>query len=234
MEIEQLERVILQAINTMHGNQNRSSLLLFSGYDRYPVEKFLVEAKEIAKTQPVKLAVDKGTRSLLPLGEIQESFGSDTLCCGDGPVDFNDLLSGVDLVVAGSLDLSVASKIARLIGDSLSARIVSECFIRGIRVVAVDFTKGITFANENYHLQVQAVKEILISFGMEFIPLDEIRLLTAESTSEADGGEEVGNIITEKFVHEFLGKELKITRDAVITPLAKDAIKERKIKLTRG
>lgn len=228
-----MEKAINKALNSLTHNNSPVRLLVFSGDNQYQVESFFVEAKEISKGRQVKIAVDQNIQRILPESKIRESLNPvDIFYSGDYP-DIQKIFDGVDVVITGSMNLSNAAKIAHLISDSFSTRIVSESLLRGIRVISNDFIRGMTFSNESYQKQVHKIKGILESYGIEFFPLDQIKFLTTTAALESKLKESDSSIITESFIKQFQGKELKVSRDVVITPLAKDTINEKKINLIR-
>jgi hypothetical protein len=232
VEFEELEKIIHKALSSIDQNSENTVLLVFSGDSRYLNEKFFIEAKEIGRKKPLKIAIDKGAQRYITESQTREIQGLvKVYCCGSN-IDIEDVLAGVDTVVLGSMDISSASKIARLIIDSLSEKVASESFIRGLRIMAASFIPE-EIKNKNYYSEIKRLEGILESYGMEFLRVEDIKKqLIRDTNSSSNTGAQ--KVITESFIKDWNGKELKIEPDTVLTPLAKDAIHERKINLTRG
>ena len=232
MDTKEIEQIVHRILNALNEKSNTESVLLvFCGGSRYALEKFLIEANEIGKTSRIKAAVDKSAVKLLPAERFEGLQGIQSVFSSECE-DFDQMFEGVHTVVFGNMDINTAAKIAHLLTDSLAARIASEAFIRGIHSVSNTFGDGIEIKNESYAAAVGELIKKLSRFGMEFMPVESIS--NRFKTHPAVKVQMPLKIITEDVVNGLKGSELCIDKDAVVTPLAKDAIREKKVVLTRG
>jgi hypothetical protein len=234
METEEFEKIVLKVLNYLKQSDGHEKLLVFSGDSRYLIDKFFVEAQQIGKRTQVKVAVDLNTQRFLSESKIRQLQGAIKVYGYNEDADLEDIFEGVDMVVIGSMDINNASKISNLTADSLSSKIASQALSKGIRLLSNDFMTDITTTNSNYHLAVKRIADTLESYGVEFIPVEEIKKHFDQDKISQDSDGILSDLVTEKFIKEFQGNELKLKQDVVITPLAKDAIRERKIHISRG
>lgn len=232
MDTKEIEQIVHRILNALNEKSNTESVLLvFCGSNRYALEKFLIEANEIGKENRVKAAVDESAMKLIPAERFEKLRGVQFVFSSECE-DFDQMFDGVNTVVFGSMDINTAAKIAHLLTDSLAARIASEAFIRGIHTVSNAFGSEIEIKNENYAAAVGGLVRKLSGFGVEFMPVESIR---NKFKAHSEIKEQTPlKIITEDVVNSLKGSELRIDGDAVVTPLAKDAIREKKVMLTRG
>lgn len=232
MDMMELEQVIRKALKLMQNDAQHFILLVMCGDNRYSLEKFLVEADEIGRKNRLKIAADAHAATCLSKERLQSIHGVESVVCGVCTEEYDGLFSGVDTVAFGSMDIGTASKISNLDTDTLAARIASEAFMRGIRVISNNFLEDFEIKNESYRAAVNKVIQKLNGFGVTFVPLDGIKKQFAQASEEHV--ETPVKIITEDAVKKLNSHELRIAQDAVVTPLAKDILKEKKIVLTRG
>lgn len=231
MDTKELEQVIYRALKMLKAEEH-FVLLTVCGDSRYAIERFLMEAGELGKKTRLKVAVDENSEALLPDGGLKKPGGIESVYGGGCEKNYDEIFRGVDAVVFGSMDIGTASKIGSLMTDTLSSRIASEAFVRGIRVISDAFAEEMKIKNERYGAAVDELVQKLQGFGMEFMPVGDIKREFDKSTETR--AETSSRIITEDAVRNLRGGELQIPADAVLTPLAKDALREKKITLTRG
>jgi hypothetical protein len=231
MDAEQLKRLIIEILQSQQVSDIK--LLEFAGDNRYKIDRFLAEAKEIGKKCSLKICVDSDTKRYLTGEKLNEIPNVRKIYrCGE-QIDVDDVFDGVDTVILGSTGLNLASKVANLITDSLSSTIASESILRGIRLISVPVaTEDIQAKNKSYYEAIKNIEKVLISYRIELVDLENIREVFKSDYS--DSVNKVPRVLTEDFIKKYTQKELKIDNDTVITPLAKDAIREKKISLSRG
>lgn len=231
MDTKELEQVICKALQLLQ-NDKQFILLALCGDNRYSLEKFLVEADEIGRKNRLKLIVDPHASSLISEERLKKLHGVESMVCSECTEGYDEIFRDVSAVVFGSMDIGTASKIGSLVTDTLASRIASEAFMRGVRVVSDEFTDELEIKNERYRAAVAELLTKLSGFGMEFMPLNDIKRAFAQiSTTQVEAPVKV---ITEDIVKNLNGSELRVAQDAVVTPLAKDVLREKKIALTRG
>lgn len=233
MENEVLEKLIRKVISSIKQNENGKKLLIFSGGSRYQLDRFFVEAQQICGRNLSKIAVDDTARRFVSESRLRGLKNVTDMYGFDESDDPEEIFDGVDLAVIGSMDIGTASKISVLSSDSLSARLASFALQNRIRLLSNDFSKEFESGNKGYYAAVKKLAETLQSFGVEFVPAGEIKKSFGIEAfgGPADAGEL--KLVTEKFIKEYRGGELRIQNDTVITPLAKDEIRERKIVISR-
>lgn len=234
MEAGDLEKIVKKILNLINQSRIQKKLLVFSGESRYSIDSFFIEAREISKKTPVKIAVDPCAQRYLSQNKISELQSMGDLYGFNGDTDPEVILEGVDAVAFGSMDISAASKIASLTTDSLSSKIASLALLKGIKLLSSDFMKGLETKNNTYYLSIKRIVEILKSYGVEFLPVDEIKKQFFMDISINSDDTSAVSLVTEKFIKEYPYSELKLDQNTIITPLAKDAIRERKIVISRG
>lgn len=231
MDTKKLEQVICRALQSMQ-DETHFILLVMCGDNCYSLERFFVEADEIGRKNRLKIAVDASAAVRVPEERLKSLHGVESVLSGECPETYDELFRGVDAAVFGSMDIGTASKIGNLTTDTLAARIASEAFMRGIRMICNAFPEELEIRNQHYRAAVGELAKRLNSFGMEFMPLDRIKK-QFENVPAAQVEVPV-KIITEDIVKKLDSHELRVAQDTVLTPLAKDVLREKKIVLTRG
>lgn len=234
MEPQELEKIIRTVLASLGKAERPAALLVFSGDSRYLLERFYLEARKICGSASADIVVEPCAQPLLEESRIGQ------LRCGrvygyGGYPEIDQMLSGIETVIAGSLDIGAASKIANLITDSLPSKIVSLALLKGIRVLSNDFAQETDGSGSGaYALAVRQMAETVKSYGVTPVRMEELGKCLGGPRPSCGSGQVAENVITESFIRGFQGEELKLGKGAVLTPLARDLARERKIRVLRG
>lgn len=235
MEIEEIKKLLLQILKSDNITKEENvKLLIFNGSDKYSINKFLLEAIEISEKCPIKILIDDFASEITSFEHLEKIPNVIKVYRGCAFIDMKDLFKNVDTVILGTLTLGFASKVANLNIVNELDRAVSYALINNIDTIAIKPIENENVINKEYLKQINKIEEKLISFNINFLKLDDIKghLFKCEVISEKTLNE--SKIITEDIIKNFHGKELKIANNTVVTPLANDIAKEKKILITRG
>ena len=232
METDDLKKIVEKVLGDLRQAESRQKLLVFSGSGKYLIDKFFLDAQQICRKSKIKIAVDQSARKFLNVSTIKTLPNVGNVYGYEDSADPEDVLEGVDTVVFGSMDTGTAAKIAGFQTDTLSSEIAQQALLKGIRFLSGNFTQGIG-EKGNYGKAILKMTGVLESYGVEFVPAEELKK-RLEGDDFAEDTDVAEKIITEKLIQNYQGGRLRVRRDAVITPLARDAVRERKIVILRG
>lgn len=144
-------------------------------------------------------------------------------------------------IVITSLTLNQLINIAIGRSDDDATSIIIECILRGKSIFILNagakYRKYKTTTNENFYNMIENYEKNIISFGITFIDENDIDLICGNNKEIVVEDDRLDNkVITESILENRQREgdnEIRISKNAVITPLANDFIRINNIKIQR-
>ncbi len=221
--IEYIAQMVLQKLQSSNNNGGRKALVILEGYiDELSV---MEDIHTYYPNYDLTMLVLKS----VALKETYESFGQ-VLYAESCGVDISNIIKSFETVILPAPSLNSISKIAHIIVDGEVPKLVFGALESGKQVLISDIklNKKIMKLNDSLKVEAELLYNKLLGYGISKISLFEEK---SDSVREKDffskpvlSVRDIENAKTEDF-------ELIIDKDTIITPLAADYIREKKIKV---
>lgn len=223
-------------------------LVLFTG-SNFEIDDTLKDLKKLKENGYfLTLCFSKSAEEILDVQEIRDLLRADKLYLEGDKNNYLEIVKSSDIAIMPVLTQNTLAKVAVGIQDSFISGllwqllwsdkkvIINQRSVLGKNDMQCENKKMLKLMNNH----IESLKE----FGAKFIK-DHDYLSYMNSKSEKLGYQkskpkdneslDSKKVITEKDVLNLIGtsKELLIDKDTIITPLAKDVVKEKKIKILR-
>lgn len=162
------------------------------------------------------------------------------------------LLQETDLILIPVLTLNTAAKVAHGIADTLVATLIMDSLLKGKPVFAardacdpdhpVRSKLGMTRETAAYRDLLSSNLQRLREYGIRLVPAAELAAhVLADVTGAAASGPAApegtvfcGRVLSRSDVASFTGRLLKVSRETLVTPLARDLARDRGIDIVVG
>lgn len=235
MEIEEIKKLLLQMLKSENNCvKTNVKLLIFNKSNKYSINKFLLEAIEIASKNIIKILIDEDISETENFDQLEKMPNVIKVYRSSTVIDIEELFKDVDTVILGTLSLDFASRIAKLSIVNELDRAVSYALVNNINVIGAKTFESKNVKNKEYLKEIIKIEEKLTLYNICFFNIYDIKNYLIKNEVVSEKTIDQAKIITEEIVKSFEGKELKISNNTVVTPLANDIAKEKKILITRG
>ncbi|MBB6215144.1 hypothetical protein HNQ80_001233 [Anaerosolibacter carboniphilus] len=223
--------------------------VLFTGYDE-PLDQILLELKKIKRYgYQLTIVLSRDIERNVGIALFQKGVYPQEIITEEHQDQLMDLMEEMDMLLMPTPTQNVAAKLRQGIQDSIESRLLWKALWDGKPV----WTDGQNMRLLNGKQSMNPALVKIVEDNIAFLKELGIRLvgdqgymkeIIAYSSTEMSSGAEPPNqipkfegkqVITEKDVLDVVGKvdRISISKDSIVTPLAKDTAKAKKIKLIR-
>lgn len=232
MDKEQLSEIIAQVLNRMNIkdsqiSEKKKALIIFEDLEKGLAR--LEDFKQLKEEYNISILTAKNVSDIVMPAGFEKTFFIEDL-----PSNCNEWVKQFERVLIPSPSLKIVSKLAHIILDDKFTELIFLALQEGKQVLigqALD-EKAINF-KAALRTEIQRLASKLKDYGIE--QLSAVKSLENRNTVDRDIICKTKGVISLQDVTGMAGNsnELSIGVDTVITPLAMDYIRERKISLNR-
>lgn len=232
MDKEQLSEIIAQVLTRMNINdsqisEKKKALIIFEDLEKGLARR--EDFKQIEEEYNISILTAKNISGVAAPGGFEKIFFIEDL-----PSDCNKWVKQFERVLIPSPSLKIVSKLAHVILDDKYTELVFAALQERKQVLIGQVIDGNTVNfKAALRMEIQKLANKLKDYGIE--QLSDMKLPEKHHTMERASICKTKGVISLRDVMDILenNNELSIGADTVVTPLAMDYIRERKISINR-
>ena len=234
-----IEKIIVEEVLKLCAALPRDCLAVFHGSNQgFDCALRSLAAMKQRMNVRFRAAVAPAARELLPEMRIKEALSLDLIYSMDSPL-LPSIIGQSDLIILPTLTISQASKLALGIRDESSAKLISDAVISRKMILAAVDGAVVKDGPPAYCKMTADHLEILASFGIKLSSAKSLGTTAMGMLGSGQCKDPAGKSV---HIHDRIitwsqlagieeGTRLVVQKDAVLTPLAKELIHEKQLKL---